>query len=238
MKHEFAVYFTLMSLAAGYGLTSYYVDHNFTWDQVLIRWGRDAIAMITHGGFWSDLIVLPVLAAWITANYGDTWDTELIHKMMAVGVGVALANHVLLMLTQVVPDPLGWKGEWWSMTIGIHSLFFAGFVGILGLFYFSPGVTVGAAVVVSIIVGLHIAFGTHILLGIVERFARWSYCPDFLSNNGLPWMWLGLWGVLAVFSTVAAGWRAGFWVMGIGVALVTLLLNFIRFGPPAIRPYA
>lgn len=207
----------------------------FPW-QVSSRWMKAGISFSTHGGMYGD-VLLPFLFAWVITTYGDKWDPKLIVIMALIGVLVTLGNHLLLIFTQIIPDPLGWKEEKWSTLIALHLVYMSVAIAIAGLFYFSPNVSIKAAVWVSIALGVHVALGTHVFLGVINRFARWVSCPDFLSNSGLPWMQLGIWYVLAGLSWKAAGWQAASWVAGIGTGFVTLLFAFIRFGPPAIRPY-
>lgn len=203
---------------------------------VAAHWGKPGIAFSTHGGMYGDFL-LPFLFAWMYVAYGETWNAEKIGTMLAIGLAVTLANHLLLIFTQVIPDPLGWKGERWSALIALHFVYMSVAVTFAGLFYFSPNVSVAAAVGVSILLGVHMLFGTHVPFGVLNRLHPMLDCPDFLSNAGLPWMQLGIWIMLAYFSWRAAGQEAGLWIGGIGIGVFTLIQLFIRFGPPAIRPY-
>jgi hypothetical protein len=203
----------------------------------MARWGKSGIAFFAHGGMWGDFFLLPALFAFIITRYGAGWSTKQIALMGAIGFAVTLGNHLNLIANQPVPDPLGWQQEKWSTPIALHFVYMSIYVALAGLFYCYSDVSVKAAVFVSVVLGLHMSLGTHVPLGVVNRFANWSWCPDFLSNTGLLWMQVGIWAVLAVFATVAAGWRAGLWVAGFGVSYMALLLAFIHFGPPAIRPY-
>lgn len=237
MKIGLGIILASMLLVVAEALASYHYASNFWPSQVMARWGKAGIAFFAHGGMWGDFFLLPLLMAIIVVTYGDTWTLKQVAIMGAIGIVVTTANHLNLILNQPVPDPLGWQGEKWSDPIALHFVYMSTYVALAGLFYFSPNVSVKAAVMVSVVLGIHMALGTHVPLGILNRFMNWSWCPDFLSNNGLLWMQLGIWVVLTTFATVAAGWRAGLWVIGIGSCFIELLLLFIRFGPPAIRPY-
>ncbi|GEM_PF-2123196 len=237
MKVGLSIILGSMLLVVLEALASYFWSSNFWPSQVVARWGKAGIAFFAHGGMWGDFFLLPTLFAFIITRYGNGWSAEQIAIMGAIGVLVTTANHVQLILNQPVPDPLGWQQEKWSTPIALHFVYMSLYVALAGLFYFSSGVSVKAAVFVSVVLGIHMALGTHIPLGIVNRFMDWWWCPDFLSNPGLLWMQFGIWAVLAIFATVAAGWTAGFWVAGFGASYMILLLTFIGFGPPAISPY-
>lgn len=237
MKIGLGIILGSMLLVVLEALASYFWNSNFWPSQVVARWGKAGIAFFAHGGMWGDFFLLPPLMAFIIVKYGDGWSMKLIVIMCAIGVVATTANHLNLILNQPVPDPLGWQQEKWSTPIALHFVYMSTYVALAGLFYYSPHVSVKAAVIVSVVLGIHMALGTHVPLGILNRFMNWSWCPDFLSNNGLLWMQLGIWVVLATFATVAAGWRAGLWVAGFGASYIALLMVFIQFGPPAIRPY-
>lgn len=232
MKIGLGIIIASMLLVVLEALASYSWGQNFWPDQVMARWGKTGISFFAHGGMWGDFFLLPALMAWVIVTYGSTWSTEMIMKMAAIGVLVTLGNHLILIFTQAIPDPLGWKEEKWSALIAMHFVYMSAYVALAGLFYFSPGVSVKAAVAVSVALGIHMAFGTHIPLGLLNLWYKWAWCPDFFSNNpGLPIMTAGIWITLAAFATVAAGWRAGLSVVIIASALAVVILGIINASP-------
>lgn len=208
-----------------------YQNGSFWPNQVMERWGEPGIAFVAHGGMWGDLVLLPPLFAYIITRYGASWSNKQITVMAIVGILVTLANHLLLVFTQVIPDPLGWQKESWSWVIALHFVYMSTYVALVGLFYFSSDVSVRIAVTVSVALGIHMAFGTHVPLGMLNRLIGWPWCPDFLGSPMLPYLTGVIWFLLAGFSAHAAGWRAGVYVLLIGAALFAGVATFAHLHP-------
>ena len=234
MKIGLSIVFISMLLVVVEALVSYHWSQNFWPSQVMTRWGKAGISFFAHGGMWGDLFLLPALMAIIVVNYADTWTTEQVITMAMVGVVITLGNHLLLIFTQEIPDPLGWKEEKWSTLIALHFVYMSAYVALVGLFFFcSSGVSAAAAIAVAVILGIHMAFGTHIPLGILNLWYRWDWCPEFLHSQ-VAWMQLGLWIALSALAWIAAGWQAGLWVAAIAVGLAALTIRVIQMSPPAM----
>ena len=195
-------------------------DLGWFWpSRVMAKWGKPGIGFFSHGGMWGDLFLLPPTFAWVIATYSHTWSTKQIVIMAVVGVGVTLANHLLLIFTQKVPDPLGWKGEKWSALIAMHFVYMSTYVALAtGFFCFSHGVSIDAAAMVSVVLGIHTALGKHVVLGVLNRWHQWPWCPDFLSRPSISLeITGGVWIILAGFSLFTTGPMAFFLVAGIGI---------------------
>lgn len=229
---SFGIWFAVCSLlwVLAEGLVSFYVTKNFTPDQTWARWKMIGISLKTHGGWYGDML-LPVLFAWVVITYGAAWDMKLISIMLVVGVIITLINHLLLINTQIIPDPWAWKGEKWSTLIAMHFVYMSVYVALAGLFYFSHGVSVAATVTVSVVLGIHMMFGTHIPLGILNLWHHWEWCPTTFLSVQVAWMQLGIWATLAILATVAAGWRAGASVAAIACAIAIIVLRIIHLSP-------
>lgn len=234
MKIGLGIIFASMLLVVVEGFVSYYLSHNFWPSQVMARWGKAGISFFAHGGMWGDLFLLPALMAVIVVNYVDKWTAEQVIIMAVVGVAVTLGNHLMLIFTQETPDPLGWKQEKWSALIALHFVYMSTYVALAGLFFcYTPGVSVTAAVWVALILGIHMAFGTHVPLGMLNRFERWEWCPDFLSSPVLPYLSAVIWLALSALAWIATKeWHAGLIVGGIGSGLGLAVLVFSLTFPP------
>ena len=180
---------------------------------------------------WSDMFLLPPLFAWVIYQYGKGWTAKQVAIMAFVGIAFAVVNHSLLVFTQTVPDPLGWQKEQWSIPIALHFIYMSTFVALAGLFYLSPNVSVRAAVIVSALLGLHIALGTHVVLGILNLWKQWEWCPDFLSSSVLPYLLTVMWLVLSIFAGIAAGWTASAWTALIAIAFLMAVFLFAELLP-------
>lgn len=235
MKIGLGIILASMLLVVVEGLASYYWSQNFWPSQVMARWGKAGISFAAHGGMWGDFFLLPALFAFIITRYGEGWTMKQIAIMATIGVVITLANHLLLIYTQAIPDPMGWKNEKWSTVIALHFAYMSLYVALAGLFYFSPGVSVRAAVAVSVVLGIHMTFGTHIPLGLINLWKNWPWCPDLLASPVLPYLTVGIWVTLAAFATVAAGWRAGASVLSAALGLIALMLMIIKVSPASSR---
>ncbi len=223
-------------LVASEAIVSYFCEENFFPSQISKKWAMNGIPFAYHGGVWSDVLLLPPMMAYIVGNYGSSWTTEDVLKMGAAGVAVTLANHILLITTQPIPDSFGWKKNKWDAVIAFHFVYMSVYVALAGLFFFySKGVSTAAAVTVAIVLGIHTAFGTHVPLGMLQRHKRYMWCPDFLSSPQLPWLSLAIWTTLSILAAAAAGMVAALLVVAIGAFLALWVVAFLIVSPPALR---
>ena len=222
-----------MLLVVVEGFASYYISKNFFPSQVIARWGQPGIAFITHGGMWGDLFLLPALMAWIITRYGNQWSTKQIVIMGFVGFAITLGNHLLLIFTQKIPDPLGWQKEWWSVPIALHFVYMTTYVALAGLFFFHSHPSVGATVLVATLLGIHMLFGTHIPLGILNLRYHWEWCPTSFLHTGALWMQAGIWMTLSALAYIAAGPTAGLLMVSISEGVCGL--GFCGFALIIIR---
>lgn len=214
------------------GLSSYFIDRNFFPSQVKARWGQNGIAFVAHGGMWGDLILLPAIFAIVITRHSASWSATQIAVMLAIGVTVTAANHYVLITTQSIPDPLGWKKEWFSIPIALHFFYMTAYVALIGLFYFcSPGVSVLEVAVVSILLGIHVAFGTHIPLGLANLWFKWPWCPTTFLHAGAWNMNIVIWLLFIGFAWSAAGFDAAKLVLVAFFALVAFAKILLLIAP-------
>lgn len=236
MKIGLGIIVASMLLVVLEALVSYYISNNFWPSQVMARWSKAGISFFAHGGMWGDLLLLPALMAAVVVKYGDGWTMKQIAIMAAIGVAITLGNHLLLIFTQVIPDPFGWKSEKWSTLIALHFVYMSIYVALAGLFYFSSGVSVKAAVAVSVVLGIHMMAGTHVFLGLANLYwGPWPWCPQTFLHAGVAWMQLGIWVLLSVLATVAAGWRAGLSVAVIAAIIAAAVILAVRTGQSTLN---
>ncbi len=204
--------------------------------QILTRWGKNGIAFAAHGGMYGDFLLLPLVAAYIVHAHCGNWDWEHVKVMSIVGVVVATGNH-LSCIQSKIPDPIGWEKEKVNLTIVLHFFFMSSMVMFAGMFYISPDVSVTEVVFVSVVLGIHMAFGTHVPLGLINRWIRWTWCPDLIGSPGLPRISIIIWMTLSGFSTYAAGWCAGVIVAFIGCGFALMVITLARISPPPLKKY-
>src|SRR3989344_3170415 len=235
MKIGLGIIIASMLLVAVEGFVSYQ-NGTFFPNQLIAKFGKPGVSFFAHGGMWGDMFLLPTLFACIIVLYGATWSAEQIGQMVLIGVAITAANQ-LLCNQSPVPDVLGWQGEKFSLTIAMHFVYMSTYVALAGLFFcYTPGVSVTAAVCVAVVLGIHMAFGTHVPLGMINRFAQWAWCQDFLSSPVLPYLSAVIWITLAALATIAAGLRAGFMSGPLVFGGAALVIVFMEFSPLPVSP--
>ncbi len=225
----------LMAIVAVQAIDCYY--HNMLWpSQVLARWGKPGIAFILHAAMWSDFLILPWLCLYITRHLDLSHipSGRQVTQMLALGLGVTAGNQLLLMFTQELPDPIGWKGQWISLTIVLHFFYMSIAVTCVGLFYFYGTTDMWPVVLVSILLGIHSMAGMHIFIGVLQRYVHLVSVPDFLASTLLPYLASAVWVALAALATYAAGWAAGAAVTLTALGLGSLIAVLIHVAP--VRP--
>lgn len=231
MKIGLGIIFCSMLIVVLMGVTSY-LNGTFFPNQLITRFGKPGVSFFAHGGMWGDFFLLPTLFACIIVFYGATWSLEQVRQMVLIGIAITAANQ-LLCNQSPVPDVLGWQGEKFSATIVLHFVYMSTYVALAGLFFcYTPGVSVTAAVAVAVTLGIHMAFGTHVPLGILNRIMHWVWCQDFLSSPVLPYLSAVIWITLSVLAAIAVDWKAGILVGGVGSGLGILVWIFALTVPP------
>ena len=201
--------------------------HNkiFLPSQMMAQYGRPGINFSTHLGMWSDMFLLPILLCYMLLH-SASWSLERDWLPILIGVVVTVANQFLLS-NSTRPDPIGFVDLKWSLTIAIHFVYMATYIAIIGHFYFNPvGVDERAVALVSILLGIHVAAGTHVFLGMAQLIEHWEWCPDLLADPNLPYVSAVVWLLLSALAWFAAGRPAGLAVAGTGIVLASAVIIF------------
>lgn len=221
------LFFLASQLAVAFEAIDSWRSKIFLPSQMLARYRRPGINFLTHGGMWLDMFLLPALLTYMLAHSGD-WSVGRDWLIILIGIGMTAANHVLLMNNER-PDPLGCADLKWSPAIAVHAVYMAAYIAIIGHFYFNTvGASSLAVAMVSILLGIHVAAGTHVFLGLAHLVYRWEWCPDPLADKALPIMNGAIWLLLTAFAWHAGGFRAGYLValsglaFGIGVVIIAM----------------
>ncbi len=211
-----------IALVIGYALAGY--SNGMFWPvQVIAKWQKPGIALIIHGGMWGDLLLLPLVVRYLTDRYDLTADLtwESNKWWVLIGFAITLANHINLCLNQKVPDPFGWQDKWWSMTITVHFLYMWGACTILLKAAFAPSIEPAAMAILAIVVGTHMMFGIHMVLGITNRFMRLDWLPEFITTQSIL-MEVGIWSALIALAYYLGKETAALPVLVVGVSWVAI----------------
>jgi hypothetical protein len=219
-------------LVAAYAIASYW-GGMFLPSQVIAQWHQRGLPLVMHGGMWGDLLLLPYILGAVAARFGDQWEVPHVRWALLIGFIVTLGNHINLCVNQRIPDPFGWQEEWWSWAIFFHFLYMWGATAIIILFvFFTSGAEVAVVVLMAALVGLHLMFGIHMPLGMLNRYARFEWSPEFLRPDSIAFA-AGLWMVVSALAWIPGGWRAATLAALIGVGCMIMILVVYTDTEPA-----
>jgi hypothetical protein len=219
----------LLLLAAVVTLLAIFGRESPYWTQAGIRehCGKPGIPLKWHGGFWMSITLLPLTLGVDIIRYADVWTLSSIMLMAGLGVLVALGNHLLLIFTQEIPDPLAWIGEKWNRLVAAQFAFMTVAVMFIGLICNTPGVSYDAVAWLSLLLGFHVMAGMQIIpMGYWVRTGapQGEGVPDPFDSFAWPWMQIVIWIFLGF---VAA--RAGDQLLGILIGIFGVLLVLAIF---------
>jgi hypothetical protein len=152
-----------------------YVDNFLTLAQMKAKGFSKGLPLLYHAGIWGDLIITPVLA-YIVANHAIEWhrsDIVLAHMvgvLLIVGFGflwVSSAKHGL-------PEAHTYSGKMTPAGFA-HAIYFTEAITGIILFFFYSKITQMEASIISVILGFHVLYGTHVFLGL--------YAPEWFTNR-------------------------------------------------------
>jgi len=171
-----------------------YTD-NFLFVSQMLACGHQGIPLIAHAGVWGDLLFITPLAAWIVYAYRGQWNSDDIKLASAIGslVTLALAFFWVSLTEHGLQEALAQNGQITPAGL-FHDLYVAGAITIFLLFFFCSGVTRKAATIVAVILGIHLIYGTHIVLGLIGP----DWFPDRPHKEIATWATILVsWGLLA-----------------------------------------
>lgn len=183
-----------------------YREHTLTSQQLFKKYPtyHEGRPFLWHGGLWGDIFILTPLFGWILAMYASQWNILFGFFIFAIGFLLSALLHWMYISTPF-PDSLAWGGKL-SIAGWLHLIYMSASFAILGLFYFATDATLANIVFVSIVVAIHVGFGTHVVLTILNRavFHQRKF-PDRISALDTWLVLFGTWiaiGGLALFAFV------------------------------------
>lgn len=161
------------------------LGHMATPAQMLAQGYQKGLPFLAHGGMWGDLLLFGPIMAYVIGFHRDDIDWQDLKIMLPIGFAMSCAMHWVYTKTDF-PDSLAWVGGpvMGLTAAGILHLIYMG-VGfaIVGMFLFSsPSIHPIEYLVVAILLGVHIAVGNHLVLGVLNEVHHWSWCPEFLRK--------------------------------------------------------
>ncbi len=147
------------------------------------------------------VIISPIIGSAV-AQYSDQWTLAHIVIMSVIGMTLSAGIHRIYMLTPF-PDSLAWRKG--ISTAGWMHFIYMGFAfTIIGLLYFcTESVDPGFLATASFLLTVYIAIGNHVLLGVLNEYFRFPWCPSFIRKPD-PWITIAVTTFLLLTVTL---WR-------------------------------
>ena len=169
-----------------------YQDRFFTVAQMQERGISQGLPFIWHFGMWGDLVVISLLAAYVTGRYFGRWRLPWIMASLAVGfvaAGLMSWLYTLSPMPETHIQSHGLTGAGWVhlFYMGIAIAVFTQF------FFFSGNVSIALLRIVSVLLFVHVFFGTHMALGIFKLVFSLDWYPA--QPLGSVFGWITLWAV-------------------------------------------
>jgi hypothetical protein len=165
----------------------------------------EGLPLVWHFGIWGDVFVIGPLTAITIATYSDRWTWGQTLAALAIGVLVTIV--------------MGWIYTWWgtptvhvqehrTTTAGfVHLVYMAIAVTIFILLYFCTAQPGRAFLVgTSVLLFIHLFFGTHMVLGLASHFGHFDWYPDRPLASLVGWMTIVVLGAGLCWRTYASGW--------------------------------
>lgn len=178
------------------GLFAYY--DGFFWPSQMLRKVSRGLPFFAHGGMWGDVIIISPLVAIIVERYSPQWSFREIVLAILVGLIVSFAMHETYK-AGTFPEAHVQYGHLTSAG-WVHFGYMAAALAVLGLYYLDAEYTPYMWVVSALLI-IHTAIGTHVVLGLAQ--------PDWYS--GRPLQSMGTWGAIggtAVLTLGRTAWLA------------------------------
>ena len=150
------------ALVLGYAIAGYF-NGMFLIQQVLDKGHGPGVALAIHEGMWSDFFILPPLFKYLIGKLQGDWEGTIVKKSLLIGLVITLATHLLLISMGDKPDPMGWQGGRFSITIVLHFIYMWGAIALAALvLIYSPSATTRMITATCIILGIHTYLGAQI----------------------------------------------------------------------------
>jgi hypothetical protein len=171
-----------------------YNDNFFTVTQMRAKGFEKGVPLLYHLGIWGDFLILTPLMSYIVAKYGDQWQTKEIYSSGIIGiVSIIVLGFIWAKSAQHgLPESHTYGGKITAAGF-VHAVYFVVVLAVIILTFFYTAISQEAAIIIAVILGLHVVYGTHMVLGLIGP----SWYSDRPHENPLTWaIILVSWGLL------------------------------------------
>jgi len=151
----------------------------------LTRGLKKGLPLMWHAGIWGDFVILTPLLTYIVARYGDQWLMPDIILASAIGVAILLPLGWTWIVSAKNGTPEAHTHDGKMTAAGFfHAIYFIAAIAIILLTYFHTVISQTAASTIAIFLGIHVVYGTHIVLGLMAP----PWYPDRPHKNPVTWI--------------------------------------------------
>ena len=190
---DFLLFCFLNGLVVWEGFLTY-KDKLFSPSQMEADGHPYGLPWIAHGGAsWGDFILVTPVTVVMFYCYSNQWSFYEHWKYMLITTIVTLGFHLLWAYLNKLPDCLAWAGRV-TRAGWVHFVYMSATLAIVVLFYFhTTNINPTFLILVSVIIGLHIAIGNHMLLSL---WAPPWWPINTLKDPGALIVTVGVWTAL------------------------------------------
>lgn len=165
---------------------SAYQDHFATVAQMQGRGIAHGLPFVWHFAMWGDAFLISPLAAYLVGRFSAGWRLPKLAVSFAIGV-IICALMSWLYMSSTIPE--AHVQDHWLTTAGFgHAVYMAITLVILTQFLvFTPDVPQKLLLIVSVLLIIHVFYGTHMVLGILKAFYPLDWYPAQPLRSVVGW---------------------------------------------------
>ena len=196
MRKGIAIFVALEGLVAMQALLAHR-DGFVTVAQMQQKGTVHGLPLVWHFGIWGDVFVISPLVAVIGAKYGQQWTMRQILTAALVSLLTTMCMGWIYTFSNT-PEAHMQNHEVTGAGL-VHLLYMAAAMTVLFLLYFCTAEPSKSFLkITSLLLIVHLLFGTHLILGVIDYFAELSWYPDKPLKSPIGWTTLsvlavGLW---------------------------------------------
>jgi len=202
-----------------------YRDHFLTVSQMQQRGVDQGLPFVWHFGMWGDLLIVSGLAAYVIGRYFSCWHGQ----RMLVSLALGFSSAALLSWIYTFSGMPEAHVQNHRLTVAgmVHLFYMAiAFAVFIQFFFFTKDISVRLLRAVSVLLFVHVFFGTHMALGIMNVISPLDWYPAQPLKSffgwitvatvafGLAWRNVGTSVIVAVFKNMAQyAYRLAKWLL-------------------------
>jgi hypothetical protein len=189
LGHAATAFIVFECLVGVQGLLAYQ-DRFLTVAEMQQRGITQGLPFIWHFGMWGDFLIISPLAGYVIGRYSDRWTLGPILISLVIGLILALSFSWLYTLSDV-PEAHVQNHHLTSAGV-VHLLYMAIALAVFTqFFFFTENISVRVLRAVSVLLFVHVFFGTHMALGILKVIYHFGWYSTQPLASIFGWITVG-----------------------------------------------